>query len=274
MKRILLTITALIAVISASAAQPTSAALSPISAPISAPNASDDTSESIWEFWWGAGCNVATNYMWRGYDQSYRGGDALMFDPSLQPSVTVGYGPFYVDVWTNASLISNYKELDLTLGFEYENLSVTLYDVYCGNFDTPFFDDKNHSLTATVDYLFFDRLNLHWATTFLHSADFLTEGPRAGKRAFASYFEVAYTQPFEDLLDLTVRAGASPWTAPFWCYERDMESVAKGFNVTNLSLTLSREFEYGGVTLPVELGYIYNPTTRYSYAVLKAGFNF
>ena len=92
MKRILLTITALIAVISASAAQPTSAALSPISAP----NASDDASESIWEFWWGAGCNVATNYMWRGYDQSYRGGDALMFDPSLQPSVTVGYGPFYV----------------------------------------------------------------------------------------------------------------------------------------------------------------------------------
>ena len=67
MKRILLTITALIAVISASAAQPTSAALSPISAP----NASDDVSESIWEFWWGAGCNVATNYMWRGYDQSY-----------------------------------------------------------------------------------------------------------------------------------------------------------------------------------------------------------
>lgn len=274
MKRIFLTFAVLCVVFSVGAAMPMATTMAPNAASAAASVTEDDAPDIEWEFWWGAGCNVATNYMWRGYDQSYRGGDAKMFDPSLQPSVTVGYGPFYVDVWTNASLISNYKELDLTLGFDYKNLSVTLYDVYCGNFDTPFFDDENHSLTATVDYLFFERLNLHWATTFLHSADYITEGRRAGKRAFSSYFEVAYTQPFEGVLDLTARAGVSPWTGAFWCYERDMESVAKGFNVTNLSLTLSREFEYGGVTLPVELSYIYNPTTRYSYAVLKAGFNF
>ena len=47
-------------------------------------------------FWWGAGANLTTNYLWRGYDQSYYGN---MFDPAIQPSVTLGLGAFYIDLW-------------------------------------------------------------------------------------------------------------------------------------------------------------------------------
>lgn len=229
-----------------------------------------------WDFWWGVSFDLASNYLWRGFDQSYRGGNATMFDPSFQPGVTIGYGKFYLEVWANASTLSNYKELDLFLGFEHENLLVTLYDVYCGNFDTPFFDKRmtSHSLTATIDYTLFERLRLHWATTFLHPMDYLEEGPRAGKRAFSSYFEVAYTQPVRNLFDIEVVAGASPFTGPFWCYERDMTTVAKGFNVTNLSVTLMKEFESGNVTFPISAGYVYNPLTNFHYAVIKAGFSF
>ena len=234
-----------------------------------------------WSFWWEAGFDLASNYMWRGFDQSYRGGNRNMVDPSFQPALTLGYGKFYVRLWGNASLFSDYKEFDMFLGFQHEGLEVTIYDVFCGvgqDFNAPFFDKSSHNLTATIDYTFFDRLRLHWATTFLHPSDFVVKNG-VERRAFSSYFEVAYTQPVKDWFDVEVIAGASPWTGPFWCPTRvgneyDWDNPAKGFNVTNLSLTLSREFTRGDVSFPVSLGYTYNPLSNYHYALLTAGFYF
>lgn len=237
-------------------------------------------------FWWSAGANLASNYLWRGYDQSYYGN---VFDPAIQPNVTLGLGAFYIDLWYNFSTLSTYQELDITFGFDYENLSVTIYDVWCDYgkafWQNDFLDDENHSLTATIDYTFFDRLRLHWGTTFLHSADWLyNDDGTKRRRAFSSYFEIAYTQPVKDWFDIEILAGASPWTAPFWCagprvwtgegYELDFENIPQGFNVTNLSLTLSREFSVGAATIPVNLGYVYNPTSNRHYALIKAGFSF
>ena len=244
------------------------------------PTAQSDEDDN-WSFWWEAGANIASNYLWRGYDQPYTGN---MFDPSFQPSLTLGYGKFWINLWGNASLLSDYKEFDMFLGFDHENLSVTIYDVFCGvgaDFGAQsFFDKEAHSLTATIDYTFFDRLRLHWATTFLHAADRLPNG----KRAFSSYFEVGYTQPFGEVMDMEIIAGAAPWTGPFWmagprvmvdgAYMLDFDNQPEGFNVTNLSVVLTREFDVNGVGIPVELGYTFNPTTKRHYALLKAGFAF
>ena len=234
-----------------------------------------------WEFWWSAGFDLTSNYMWRGFDQSYRGGNRNMFDPSFQPGVTLGFGKFYIELWGNASLLSDYKEFDMFLGFEHENLLITIYDVFCGvgaDFNKQFFSGENHSLTATIDYTFFDRLRLHWATTFLHPDDFVVKNGKE-RRAFSSYFEVAYTQPVGDYLDIEFVAGASPWTGPFWCPTRvgdeyDWDNPAQGFNVTNLGVTFSSEFSLGNLSFPVSLGYTYNPLSNYHYALLSAGFAF
>jgi hypothetical protein len=242
------------------------------------PCESCDDDDDEWSFWWEAGFDLASNYMWRGYDQSYTGN---MFDPSFQPSLTLGYGKFYINLWGNASLLSDYKEFDMFLGFEHENLLITIYDVFCGvgaDFNKPFFSGENHSLTATIDYTFFDRLRLHWATTFLHPDDFVVKNGKE-RRAFSSYFEVAYTQPVGDYLDIEFVAGASPWTGPFWCPTRvgdeyDWDNPAQGFNVTNLGVTFSSEFSLGNVSFPVSLGYTYNPLSNYHYALLSAGFAF
>ncbi len=254
---------------------------------LAAEQTADDEDEGL--FWFDAGANIASNYLWRGYDQSYSG---KMFDPSIQPSVTFGLGAFYLDLWLNVSPMSQYQEFDMTLGFDYKNLSITVYDVWCGVgkdfWQNDFLDGSNHNLTATIDYTFFDRLRLHWGTTFIHSADWLynEDGSRM-RRAFSSYFEVAYTQPVKDLFDISFTAGASPWTGPFWTagpqlfedgeyflnYD-DKNPPVTGFNVTNLNIKLSREFEAGSVTFPVELGYTFNPTTKRHYALLKAGFSF
>ena len=263
----------------AMAVEPTSNDVVTNPAEFAAVDAVDEDDE--WSFWWEAGANIASNYLWRGYDQPYTGN---MFDPAFQPSVTLGFGMFYVDLWYNISSISKYQEFDMTLGFDYENLSITVYDVWCAYgadfWRGDFLDGNNHSLTATIEYTFFDRLRLHWGTTFLHSADWLyNEDGTPKRRAFSSYFEVAYRQPVKDLFDIEVVAGASPWTGPFWCPTRvgneyDWDNPAKGFNVTNLSLTLSREFEVGSCTFPVSAGYTYNPTSNRHYALIKTGFSF
>lgn len=247
------------------------------------PADTDDDDEGL--FWWEAGANITSNYLWRGYDQSYYGN---VFDPAIQPNVTLGLGAFYVDLWYNYSTLSTYQELDITLGFDYENLSITVYDVWCDYgkafWQNDFLDDENHSLTATIEYTFFDRLRLHWGTTFLHSADWIEREDGSMRRAFSSYFEVAYTQPVKGLFDIEITAGASPWTAPFWCagprkmvdggYELDFDNIPEGFNVTNLSLQLSREFEVGAATFPVSVGYTYNPTSNRHYALINAGVAF
>lgn len=280
MKRIFTIVVALCVALPMLAAEPaTFTANQPMANPQSVVEEEDDDDE--WEFWWEAGFDLASNYMWRGYDQSYTGN---MFDPSFQPSLTLGYGKFYINLWGNASLLSDYKEFDMFLGFDHENLSVTIYDVFCGvgaDFGAQsFFDKEAHSLTATIDYTFFDRLRLHWATTFLHAADRLPNG----KRAFSSYFEVGYTQPFGEVMDMEIIAGAAPWTGPFWmagprvmvdgAYTLDFDNQPQGFNVTNLSVVLTREFDVNGVGIPVELGYTFNPTTKRHYALVKAGFAF
>ncbi|MBE6202531.1 MAG: hypothetical protein E7135_02600 [Rikenellaceae bacterium] len=248
------------------------------------PSDVEDDDEGL--FWWEAGANITSNYLWRGYDQSYYGN---IFDPAIQPSVTLGLGAFYVDLWYNYSTLSTYQELDITLGFDYENLSITVYDVWCDYgkafWQNDFLDDENHSLTATIEYTLFDRLRLHWGTTFLHAADWLyNDDGSKRRRAFSSYFEVAYTQPVKELFDIEITAGASPWTAPFWCagprkmvdggYELDFDNLPEGFNVTNLSLQLSREFEVGAATIPVSVGYTYNPTSNRHYALINAGVAF
>lgn len=279
MKRIFTIVVALCVALPMLAAEPaTFTANQPMANPQSVVEEEDNDK---WEFWWEAGFDLASNYMWRGYDQSYTGN---MFDPSFQPSLTLGYGKFYINLWGNASLLSDYKEFDMFLGFDHENLSVTIYDVFCGvgaDFGAQsFFDKEAHNLTATIDYTFFDRLRLHWATTFLHAADRLPNG----KRAFSSYFEVGYTQPFGEVMDMEIIAGAAPWTGPFWmagprvmvdgAYTLDFDNQPQGFNVTNLSVVLTREFDVNGVGIPVELGYTYNPTTKRHYALVKAGFAF
>lgn len=236
-------------------------------------------------FWWSASFDLASNYLWRGYDQAYRGGNRNMFDPSLQPGVSFGYGKFYIDLWANHSLISKYNEFDIFLGFEHENLTITAYDVLwgvCGEMESmnPF-KGENHSLTTTIDYTLFDCLRLHWATTFIHSGDILPNG----KQAFSSYFEVAYTHSVDDMFDVELTAGAAPWTGVFWMagkqikqedgsYALDWDNQPTGFNVTNLSVTLNKEFEVDGVCVPAQVGYIYNPTSKCHYLLLQAGVSF
>ena len=94
-------------VVSAQATTPATTNAPMAVATTSLPTDSADTEEDEGLFWWGAGANLTTNYLWRGYDQSYYGN---VFDPAIQPSVTLGLGAFYIDLWYNFSSLSTYQE--------------------------------------------------------------------------------------------------------------------------------------------------------------------
>ena len=217
-------------------------------------------------FWWGASFDMASNYIWRGFDQPYAGGNRNMFDPALQPGVTLGYGNFYIDLWANRSLISTYTEFDVFLGYENENLTVTLYDVLWGVSEdmstmNPL-KGENHSLTATIDYTLFERLRLHWATTFIHSGDKLING----KQAYSSYFEVAYDFSLSEV-DFTVAAAVLPFAADY--YGND------DFGVCNLNITAGYEFEFdNGATLPISGQVMYNPMWNECFWGVSVGYYF
>ena len=187
MKRIFTIVVALCVALPMLAAEPaTFTANQPMANPQSVVDEEDDNDK--WEFWWEAGFDLASNYMWRGYDQSYTGN---MFDPSFQPSLTLGYGKFYINLWGNASLLSDYKEFDMFLGFDHENLSVTIYDVFCGvgaDFGAQsFFDKEAHNLTATIDYTFFDRLRLHQHSSTLRTVCLMVSVPSRHTSRWATH---------------------------------------------------------------------------------------
>ena len=60
-------------VVSAQATTPATTNAPMAVATTSLPTDSADTEEDEGLFWWGAGANLTTNYLWRGYDQSYYG---------------------------------------------------------------------------------------------------------------------------------------------------------------------------------------------------------
>jgi hypothetical protein len=57
-------------------------------------------------------------------------------------------------------------------------------------------------------------------------------------------------------------------------YALDFDNQPTGFNVTNLSVMLNKEFEVEGISVPAQFGYVYNPTSKCHYVLLKAGLSF
>ena len=121
MQRLLTLLITLTVALNATAKSPMTITTDCATPTLNLPTEEVDESEEEGGFWWSAGLDIASNYLWRGYDQSYTG---KMFDPSIQPGVTLGYGKFYLDLWLNMSPISGYNEFDITLGFEHENLTI------------------------------------------------------------------------------------------------------------------------------------------------------
>lgn len=217
-------------------------------------------------FEWSVSADVTSNYIWRGYEQ---GDTGKFFNFNVQPCVWLGYKGLYLELWNTTAFNGSYNEVDITLGYSIAGFDLSVSDYYF-DYDCRYFRNykASHSLNATLSYEFSFPLTLTWSTVLV--ADDYYE---SGRRAWSSYVEASYTHSFDRLFDVTATVGASPYTAPYWCLDREGE-VLQGFNFTNLELGISREFEVGCATIPVSLKYIYNPAIHRNYGVVSVGVAF
>ena len=86
-----------------------------------------------------AKADFVSDYVWRGADQQS--------GCSVQPSLTLGYAGFSLNVWGSQSLTKweegGSKEWDINLGYTYRNLTATLSDYWWSGINQPYGHYKN-----------------------------------------------------------------------------------------------------------------------------------
>ena len=96
-----------------------------------------------------AKADFVSDYIWRGADQQS--------GCSVQPSLTLGYVGFSLNIWGSQSLTKweegGAKEWDINLGYTYRNFTVTLSDYWWSGINQPYGHYKNsHYFEATLAY--------------------------------------------------------------------------------------------------------------------------
>lgn len=206
-----------------------------------------------------AGADIVSGYIWRGQDSG---------NVSIQPSVSLGYKGISLTAWGSVGFDKeDTKELDLTLGYEYQGFSISVTD-YWYDGGAGFFHfgatDTNHTFEAQVGYDF-DFLAVNWYTN-IGGNDGLTTN---GNRAYASYLSL--TAPFRlGGLDWTAEIGATPWANSYYNTEK---GGAGGFEVADVSISASKDIKITShYALPISAKLTWNPATEGTYFVFGISF--
>lgn len=95
--------------------------------------------------------DFVTDYIWRGADQNS--------GFSVQPSLTLGYAGFTLNVWGSQSLTKweedGAREFDINVSYAVSNFSVTVSDYWWSGVNQPYGHYKNsHYFEGTLAYNF------------------------------------------------------------------------------------------------------------------------
>lgn len=223
------------------------------------------------EFAYEAGAEIVSCYIWRG---QYNGG--LSFQPDLEIGYDGEHTSLRVGVWANIGA-SDWKfqkglptyiedgeeinpntyfspELDVIASFSFFGASVGFnHYYYCdgSNFFSwqsaqEVYDNGNYSSTEIwagydFEHFFGQHAYINWYTTIAGRDLKVDEFGRA-TRVWSSYLELGYDYTWENIgLTLGGQIGIAPWYNPSFGNEK--------FAVTNLSLKLNKEWEFDHVTL-------------------------
>lgn len=196
------------------------------------------------------GASVVSKYVWRGQD---------LGGVSIQPELSLSYKGLSLTAWGSVGIESkDAKELDLILGYETGNFSISLTDFWCLP-DGEEFDyfkygahSTSHVFEAQVGYDF-GLVALNWFTN-IAGADGVNKD---GKRAYSSY--VSATVPFSLWsIDWEAEVGATPWATDYY-------ACADGFTVCDLSLGASKDLKIKSFSLPLFAKVTYNPAVEKGY---------
>ena len=202
------------------------------------------------------GADIVSTYLWRGV---YEAG------VSFQPTLVMTAGNFSATAWGSVDFASTtYKEMDLTLAYALGPVTLSLADLYWEggagdrglvnrNYFT--FDGRSpHRVELGASWVVSEKapFTLSWYTILFGAADVNAKG----KRAYGSYFEVAY--PFTvKTVDMKAGVGMVPWNAAttYNCGDRD-------FYVQNVFLNAGKTWDIkgaDGMKIGIFTNLIWNP---------------
>lgn len=209
------------------------------------------------------GADIVSSYIWRGQD---------LGGVSIQPSIAIGYKGLSLEAWGSIGFDKeDCKELDLTLGYQIGDLSISVTD-YWSSGENGYFHYGAHSTSHTFEGQIgydFGVLAVNWYTNFAGETGYKSNG----KRAYASY--VSVSAPFRlGGIDWTAEVGATPWENDFYTggdsYEKEM---INGFAVCDVSICASKEIHINPTfSLPLSAKITWNPATEGTFFTAAISF--
>lgn len=204
------------------------------------------------------GADIVSQYIWRGQS---------LGNASIQPAASIAYKGLSLSGWGSVEFSKeNAREFDLTLRYSLKGFSVSVTD-YWFDQGAGYFHygarNTQHVFEAQIGYDF-GFLALNWYTNFAGN-DGIKEN---GDRAYSSYFEIS--APFKlGGLDWTAEIGAVPWETSFYNFIEGERNGARGFEVSNVALGVSKEIKITNTfSLPLFGKAIWNPATEGAYFVV------
>ena len=195
--------------------------------------------------------DFVSSYIWRGIDSG---------NASVQPSLGLNWKGLTVYAWGSTEFREKNNEIDLSLEYEYKNLTLYANNYFTQTEEEPFkyFNYNSHSTGHTFEvgagYMLSEKfpLSVSWYTTFAGNDYRENE-----ERAWSSYCEFSYPFAVKGV-DLAVEAGFTPWEGEY----------ADKLNVVNVGLSATKTLNISSGFTPAIFGkLIANPYENRFYFV-------
>lgn len=195
--------------------------------------------------------DFVSSYIWRGIDS----GNAC-----IQPSLGIQWKGLTAYVWGSTEFREKNNEIDLSLEYEYKNLTLYANNYFTQTEEEPFkyFNYSSHSTGHTFEigagYMLSEKfpLSISWYTTFAGNDYRENE-----KRAWSSYCELSYPFNIKDI-EMSLEAGFTPWEGMY----------ANKLNIVNIALSATKPIKITpSFSLPVFGKLIANPYEEQLYFV-------
>lgn len=204
--------------------------------------------------------DFVSDYIWRGIDQNS--------GFSVQPSLTLGYSGFSVNVWGSQTLSrwnaeSPAKEFDVNLSYSLNNFSITVSDYWWYGVNQPYGHYKDsHFFEGTLAYCLSESfpLTLSWSTMFA-GADKNEEGKLQG----STYINASYPISLPADITLTPAIGFTPWKG----YYQNKSAFTDVSLKANKNIKVTDKF-----SIPVFIQTIVAPVYDRTYLIAGFGLGF
>lgn len=217
----------------------------------------------------GLGLDLQTKYVWRGMEMIPSDSAPVLF-----PSANYSWKGLFVYVMGGYAVNGKYAEVDAGVSYTLSAFTLALNDYYYPTIDQKKDEyvhggrHSGHWLEACLTYAP-EKIPL-WVTlsNFFYGADKYVNDKGNEKQAYSTYLEVGTYYDFIKSNRIALTVGAALNKSCYNDYEHD-------FSICNLELKYTYNIGFkSGWTLPVGVGYIYNPVFNKSFVNFTANLAF